>query len=41
MEERVEWIAGELEDLGMHTLGCPDDCTLCIAAALLRELGGV
>ena len=41
MEERVERIAGDLEDLPIHTLWCPDDCTPCIAADLLRELGGV
>jgi len=41
MEERVERIAGDLEDLPIHTHGCPDDCVPCIAADLLRELGGV
>lgn len=34
----VERIARDLEDLPIHTQGCPDDCTTCIAAGLLREL---
>jgi hypothetical protein len=33
----TEEIAKELEGIAMHTVGCPDDCLLCIAAARLRD----
>lgn len=37
--DEVEFIAKALEEVPMHTVACPDDCILCIAADLLRELG--
>ena len=36
--ESIKLMAGELENLPQHTMGCPNDCLVCIAAETLQEL---